>query len=134
MWHLIDTHLQGCVSRSKQKHDVSRAAFTQLVNNACSTQAILSILLNCKDMLDIGDGLRSFRDSTKDYAPLVSERICTIRYECYPPGPPRLMSELNALAYLKGLREPDNPKPKNFGSFEIMQSTCAPVQKYYDRC
>ncbi|CAO3672669.1 unnamed protein product [Umbelopsis vinacea] len=43
----------------------------QLVNNACSTQAILSILLNCEDMLDIGDGLRSFRDSTKDYSPLL---------------------------------------------------------------
>ncbi|CAO3694593.1 unnamed protein product [Umbelopsis ramanniana] len=43
----------------------------QLVNNACSTQAILSILLNCDDVLDIGDDLRSFRESTKDYNPLL---------------------------------------------------------------
>jgi Ubiquitin carboxyl-terminal hydrolase, family 1 len=57
----------------QQMHDDSRAhSHTQLVNNACSTQAILSILLNCDDMLDVGDDLRSFRESTKDYNPLVS--------------------------------------------------------------
>ncbi|KAJ2961039.1 hypothetical protein NQZ79_g3677 [Umbelopsis isabellina] len=43
----------------------------QLVNNACSTQAILSILLNCEDVLDIGDDLHAFRESTKDYSPLM---------------------------------------------------------------
>ncbi|KAM3580056.1 ubiquitin carboxyl-terminal hydrolase [Umbelopsis sp. WA50703] len=43
----------------------------QLVNNACSTQAILSILLNCADVLDIGEDLQAFRESTKDYSPLL---------------------------------------------------------------
>jgi hypothetical protein len=72
--------------------------FTQLVNNTCSTQAILSILLNCDDVLDIGDDLRSFRESTKDYNPLVSSVTDLIR-----PQPAGIeSSELGMALFLKG--------------------------------
>ena len=38
-----------------------------MIQNACATQAILSVLLNNDDKLDIGENLRSFKSFTKDF-------------------------------------------------------------------
>ena len=41
----------------------------QTVQNACATQAILNILMNCKDTVDIGDMLKEFRSFTSQMSP-----------------------------------------------------------------
>ncbi|KKA30544.1 hypothetical protein TD95_003637 [Thielaviopsis punctulata] len=41
----------------------------QTIQNACATQALLSVLLNKTDAIDIGDALRSFRDFTISLPP-----------------------------------------------------------------
>lgn len=41
----------------------------QTVSNACATQAILSVLLNNTNRVDVGDELRSFKEFTRDFAP-----------------------------------------------------------------
>lgn len=40
---------------------------SQVIQNACATQAILSILLNCSDITDLGTELESFRDFTAQF-------------------------------------------------------------------
>lgn len=41
----------------------------QITNNACATQAILGVLLNNSDKLDLGDNLKKFKEDTSSVTP-----------------------------------------------------------------
>lgn len=43
----------------------------QLSDDACATQAILNVLLNCPD-IDIGEELQNFKEETKSMSPVVN--------------------------------------------------------------
>lgn len=41
----------------------------QVVSNACATQALINILLNCQDKVEVGEKLKEFYTFTRDMAP-----------------------------------------------------------------
>ena len=46
----------------------------QVINNACATQALFSILMNAKD-IKLGEFLSNFKEFTADFEPEVSKNI-----------------------------------------------------------
>ena len=63
---------------------------SQVIQNACGTQALLSVLLNKEDTLDIGPQLKEFKDFTMAFPPEVND----------PPYPePFLLTTPNTLPY-----------------------------------
>jgi ubiquitin carboxyl-terminal hydrolase L5 len=80
--HLNPRGLIFCFLWHKDSHrpadfedpDAGRVWFAnQLINDACATQAILNIVLNCPD-IDIGDHLRDFKAETDEMPAMV--RLC----------------------------------------------------------
>ena len=56
----------------------SRFFAAQTIQNACGTQALLSVLLNKDDSIDIGPQLREFKDFTGAFPADVSPACCTL--------------------------------------------------------
>ena len=77
----------------------SRGVFfaNQVINNACATQAIISVLMNVphnQPGFDLGNELRTLREFTQDFPPDVrglaignSEAIRTVHNSFHPPQP-----------------------------------------------
>jgi ubiquitin carboxyl-terminal hydrolase L5 len=63
-WNQCITPNEGIYPNSDNEIYFAR----QVITNACATQAILSVLLNSKD-IEIGSFLREFKDFTKDFSP-----------------------------------------------------------------
>ena len=53
---------------------------SQVIQNACGTQALLSVLLNKEDTLDIGPQLKEFKDFTMAFPP-------EVKYPHHIPSP-----------------------------------------------
>ena len=66
MWHK-DSH------RPADFDDAAERVWfaNQLSDDACATQAILNVLLNCPD-IDIGEELRNFKAETRSMSPVVN--------------------------------------------------------------
>ena len=52
----------------------------QTIQNACGTQALLSVLLNKEDQVDLGPRLREFREFTEAFPAEVSSSLATGPY------------------------------------------------------
>lgn len=63
-----DTESEGSVVQDSRLEKIFFAK--QVINNACATQAILSVLLNCKHPdLQLGDTLSSFKEFSQNFDP-----------------------------------------------------------------
>ena len=88
----------------------------QTVTNACATQAILSILLNASNRVDIGKDLSEFKEFTKEFTPemrgetLGSNPMIRTVHNAFARPEPFVMEDSSgsASSKRKGLRDEDD--------------------------